>query len=133
MNNNSSSESKGMLWTGRILSSLIVLFLVFDCVGKFMKPPMVTESMTKLGLDPNLTSTLGVVLLVCTLLYAVRQTSIIGAILLCGYFGGSCAIHLRSGGSTFEILFAPMLGVIAWGGLYLRDSRIRDLMPLRKS
>jgi hypothetical protein len=121
-------ESKKLVWTGRILSALPVLLLVFSAVLKFMKPPAVTEGFQKLGYPDNTLLPLGIVELICTVLYVIPQTSVLGAILVTAYLGGATASHLRVG----EPFFGPIiLGMIAWLGLFLRDRRLRSLLPLR--
>ena len=121
-------ESKKLVWTGRILSALPVLLLLFSAVLQFMKPPAVTEGFQKLGYPDNTLLPLGFVELICTVLYVIPQTSVLGAILVTAYLGGATASHLRVG----EPFFGPIiLGMIAWLGLFLRDRRLRSLLPLR--
>jgi DoxX-like family len=124
--------SKTMVWAGRVLSGLLVLFLTFDSVIKFVKPPTVTETFAHIGWPDRLALNLGIVLLVCTLLYAIPKTCILGAILLTGYLGGAVATHTRIGDPLFShILFPVYLGVLLWGAVFLRDERVRALIPLR--
>jgi hypothetical protein len=128
--------SKTALWAGRIMSGLVILFLAFDVVFKFLKPapPPVVETMAHVGWSLSLAPVLGVVLLVCVALYAIPMTSVLGAILLTGYLGGAIATHLRVGDPLFShVLFPTYLGVLLWGGLYLREPRLRALIPLRSS
>jgi DoxX-like protein len=121
--------SKGKLWTGRVLSTIIVLFLLMDSIIKFVKPAPVAESFAHLGWPVNLAVPLGVVLLLCTLLYAVPRTAFLGAILLTGYLGGAVATHLRSGDPLFShVLFPVYMGAVIWAGLFLRDSRLSTMM-----
>ena len=128
-----SSPSKGSIWTGRILSILVILFLTFDVVLKFLKPPPVVDAFSHLGLPFVLCVPIGIILLFCTLLYAIPQTSILGAILLTGYLGGAVLTHLRVGDPlASHILFPIYLGVLLWLGLYLRETRLRPLLPFRK-
>jgi DoxX-like family len=123
--------SKGMLWTGRIISGVAVLFLTFDSVIKFLKPAPVVEAFAHLGLPLDLAVVIGVLLLLCTALYVIPRTSILGAILLTGYLGGAVATHLRSGDPLFShVLFPVYFGALLWLGLYLRDTRLRALVPL---
>jgi hypothetical protein len=127
------SVSKKGLWAGRIMSALVILFLVFDIVIKFVKPAPapVVEALAHLGWSPGLAPVLGIVLLVSTALYVIPNTSALGAILLTGYLGGAVATHLRVGDPLFShILFPTYLGVLLWGGLYLREPRLRALIPL---
>ncbi len=118
-------------WAGIILSGLPALFLLFDAVGKSIKPEAVVKATVSLGYQEGVILPLGIVLLVCTILYIIPKTSFLGAILLTGYLGGAVATHVRAGGSAFEILFPVIFGVMLWGGLYLRDTRLRALLPWR--
>lgn len=119
--------SKGALWTGRVLSGLATLFLLMDGIGKLAKPAPVVEACTKLGLPASTLTGIGVVLLVCTALYAVRRTAILGAVLLTGFLGGAAAINLRAETPTFNVLFPVLMGAMMWGGLLLRDRRLAAL------
>lgn len=120
--------SKFARWTGYIMSALPVLMLVMSATMKFMKPPEVLEGFEHLGYPVSLAIPLGIVELGCTILYVVPQTSVLGAILLTGYLGGATATHVR----VEEAFFMPIvLGIFIWGGLFLRDPRIRALIPLR--
>jgi len=123
--------SKGALWTGRIISGVIVLFLVFDGVTKVMKESHVLTAAAHLGYTAASMVPIGATLLVCTLLYVIPRTSILGAILLTAYLGGAVATHVRVGDPMFERCFAITFGVLVWGGLYLRDKSVRALIPLR--
>ena len=126
------SPTKGSIWTGRVISALIVLFLLFDSVLKFMKPAPVVETFAHLGLSISLANPLGIILIVCALLYAIPQTSILGAILLSGYLGGAVCTHLRVGDPLFShILFPTYMGALLWLAIYLRDVRLRALIPFR--
>ncbi len=129
------SSPKKILWAGRILSGLAVLFLLFDGIVKLVPLPVVTETMAQLGYADSaaLARGLGVLTLVCTGLYILPRTSVLGAILLTGLFGGAMAAHLRVGSPVFShFLFAGYLGLMAWGGLFLRDRRLRALIPWRR-
>ncbi len=127
------SSSKRSVWIGRILSGLVVLFLVPDAIIKFIRPAPVVDAFTHLGLPLSLANTLGILLLVCTAVYVFPRTSVLGAILLTGYLGGAVATHLRAGDPLFShVLFPTYLGVLLWLGLYLRDDRLRGLIPSRK-
>ena len=123
--------SKGALWTGRVLSALAALFLLVDGAMKLVKPDFVVETTVKLGYPESVILPLGMVLLVCTLLYLVPSTSVLGAILLTGYLGGAVATHVHHGDGLFEILFPVIFGALLWGGLVLRDTRLRSLVPWR--
>lgn len=126
------NTSKKMLWTGRIVSTIFALFLLVDAVAKLFKPAPVIEGTVRLGYPESVIIGLGIVLLVCTVLYMIPRTSVLGAILLTGYLGGATATHVRVGGSLFEILFPGIFGILIWGGLFLRDERLRALIPLRR-
>src|SRR6266478_4834546 len=124
--------SKKSLWVGRILSTLVVLFLIPDGVVKFIRPTPVVEAFAHLGWPLSLANAGGILLLSCTALYAFPRTSTLGAILLTGYLGGAVATHLRAGDPLFShVLFPTYLGTLLWLGLYLRDDRLRVLVPLR--
>ena len=129
------SVSKPARWLGRILSGLVILFLLFDGAIKLVPWPVVTETMDRMGYGSSetLARSLGVITLVCTILYAVPPTSILGAILLTGYLGGAMASHVRIGSPLFShILFGFYLGLMVWGGLWLRNRSLRDLMPFSR-
>jgi ABC-type transport system involved in cytochrome c biogenesis permease component len=125
--------SKGRLWTGRIMSVLPALFLFIDGVGKLVKPAPVVEGTVQLGYPESVILGLGIVLLTCTVLYVIPRTAILGAILLTGYLGGAVATHVRVGSPLLShILFPVYIAVLIWGGLYLRDERLRALIPVRR-
>ncbi|HZF08609.1 MAG TPA: DoxX family protein [Thermoanaerobaculia bacterium] len=122
--------SKGMLWTGWIMSALPALFLLFGGVMDLIKPPAVVEGTVKMGYPESIIVGLGVVVLLCTILYLIPRTSILGAILLTGYLGGAVATHVR----ILDLRSVPipiLFAIVLWGGLYLRESRLRALIPLR--
>ena len=124
--------SKAALWTSRIITGLVVLFLLFDGITKVMKVPAVVAACVQIGLSQNLVVAIGITLLVCTVLYVIPQTSILGAILLTGYLGGAVCIQLRVGNPLFsQTLFPVYFGVLVWLALYLREARLRSLIPLR--
>jgi hypothetical protein len=124
--------SKKMVWAGRIMSGLVVLFMLFDSVIHLLKPPMVIDAFVRIGFPVNLSATLGIILLVCVVLYAIPRTSILGAILLTGYLGGAVVTNLRADSSLFgETLFPVYFGILVWGGLYGREPRLRALIPFR--
>ena len=120
--------NKSSLWAGRILSALPVLFLLLDGVMKIVKPAFVVEATVQLGYPESVIVALGVVLVACTVLYLIPRTAVLGAILLTGYLGGAVATHVRVGGPLFSILMPVILGAMLWGGLYLRDERVRSLV-----
>lgn len=117
------------------LSALVILFMAFDGIIKLVPLDIVVETTAQLGYPASetLARGLGILGLVCTALYAYPRTSILGAILLSGYLGGTVATHLRVGSPVFShMLFGVYLGVLLWAGLYLRDDRLRSLMPYRR-
>ena len=120
--------SKAMLWTGRVMSALPALFLLFDGGMKLVKPEFVVKTTTDLGYAESVIVPLGIVLIACTVLYLIPQTKVWGAILLTGYLGGAVATHVRAGQGPFEILFPVIFGALLWGGLTLRDARLRSLL-----
>lgn len=127
------ATSAAMLWTGRVLSGLTIAFLFFDGGIKLAPIAPVTETMQQLGwpTSAEMARGLGVMTLTIALLYAFPRTAVLGAILLTGLLGGALATHLRVGSPVFShLLFGLYLGVIAWGGLWLRDARLRALIPL---
>ena len=128
------SDSKKMIWTGRILSGLMVAFLLFDATIHLMKIGMVVQAFAQLGWPIGMAGVLGVIELVCIALYVVPRTNILGAILLTGYLGGAVVTHLRVGSSLFgEMLFPVYVGILLWGGLYGREPRLRALIPFAKT
>src|SRR6266700_3242499 len=125
--------SKPARWTGRVLSGLVIVFLLFDGAVKLVPWPVVTDTMDKMGYGSSetLARSLGVITIVCTVLYSIPPTSILGAILLTGYLGGAMASHLRIGSPLFtHTLFGLYLGLMVWGGLWLRDRNLQHADPL---
>jgi hypothetical protein len=120
---------------GWVLSGLAILFLVMDSAMKLLALPVVVESCAALGLGgAKMARALGMLLIVCTTLYAVPRTAVLGAILLTGYLGGAVATHVRVGNPLFShVLFGVYVGVIVWAGIYLRDPKLRMLIPTRKT
>jgi len=127
----SGSVSKAGLWTGRVISGFVVLFMVFDGVTKVLKVSQVLQASARLHLSVADTVGIGTVLLICTALYAVPRTSILGAILLTGYLGGATAIQLQAGSPAFENAFPVIFGVLVWAGIFFRDPELRAMIPLR--
>ena len=131
MNTDALPSSKKSLWAGRISSAVPTLFLLMDGGMKLVKSKVVVDTMVHLGYSENVIFPLGFILLVCTCLYAIPRTSVLGAILLTGYLGGAVATHVRVGADLFPITFPVILGCLIWLGLFLRDSRLRALVPVR--
>jgi sorbitol-specific phosphotransferase system component IIC len=122
-------SSKTMIWTGRVISGVVVLMLTFSAVMKFTGSAQVTEEFTRLGW-PSIATGLGILEIACTIVYAIPQTAVLGAILLTGYLGGATATHVR----IDDPFVGPVIGgVLVWLGIFLRDARLRELVPLRKS
>ena len=118
-----------MQWAGYLLSAIPVLMLLMSAIMKISKNAMVMEGMPQMGYPVALAVPIGVVELLCTILYLVPRTSVLGAILLTGYLGGATATHVR----IEEPFVGPVIfGILLWGGLFLRDARIRALIPFRK-
>jgi hypothetical protein len=126
-------QPRAAVWTGRALSTLVVLFMLMDSVMKLMQLPIVLTTTAQLGWPESTAFGLGVILLACTALYAIPQTSVLGAVLLTAYLGGAVATHARIGSPLFtHTLFGVYLGVMMWAGLFLREPRLRALIPLRR-
>ena len=120
------------VWTGRVISGLAVAFLVFDSVGKLLEVQPVIEGTKQLGYPPEVVFDLGVTLLACVLAYLVPRTSVLGAVLLTGYLGGAVATQVRVGNPLFtHVLFPTYVAALLWGGLMLRDVRLRAFLPWR--
>ncbi|MCE9524031.1 MAG: DoxX family protein [Alphaproteobacteria bacterium] len=125
---------KTMRWMGYAMSGLVIAFMLLDGAMKLVPLDIVIKTIAELGYpaSTDLARGLGVLALLCTLLYAVPRTSVLGAILLTAYMGGAVATHLRVGNPIFShMMFGVYLAVLAWGGLYLQDGRLRALLPLR--
>lgn len=120
---------------GWVLSWLAILFLLMDSTMKLLALPVVVDAGAALGLiGARMARTLGTILMLCTLLYAVPRTAVLGAILLTGFLGGAAATHMRAGDPLFShVLFGVYLGVVVWAGIYLRDVNLRMLIPVRKN
>jgi len=120
------------IWAGRILSVLMVLFLLFDGITKLLKVRQVLDAQARLGYPADIAPQIGAIVLACTVVYVIPRTSILGAILLSGYLGGAVASQLRIGAPLFDISFPIVFSVLVWGGLFLRDPQLRTLIPVRK-
>lgn len=125
--NQPTSNSSAQLWTGRVISALVILFMVFDGVIKLMKITPVVEAFAHLGYPMSCAVSIGLLGLACTALYAFPSTSVLGAILLTGYLGGATAAHVRIGDPLY---FSVIFGILVWLGLYLRDGRVRAFLPV---
>lgn len=128
------ATSKGRLWVGRIMSGLVILFMLFDSISKLFKPAAVVEGTLTLGYAEHHLVVIGTLGLLSTILYAIPRTAVLGAVLLTSYFGGAIATQIRIDAPLFtHILFAVYLAVFMWGGLWLRNERVRKMMPLQKN
>ncbi|HEV2522681.1 MAG TPA: DoxX family protein [Candidatus Acidoferrales bacterium] len=123
-----------MVWAGRIMIAIVALFMIFDAVIHLMKIPPVVQAFAELSFPLSFAVTLGIIELFCVVLYVIPRTAILGAILLTAYLGGAISIQLRAGNPLFsQALFPVYVGVLAWGGLYLCDDRLRAMIPLRRA
>ena len=128
---NAPTTSRPMLWTGWVLSGLLIAFMALDTVIKLLDLPQVVATMTEMGIPPSLDRLIGAVELVSLLLYIFPRTAILGAILLTGVFGGAVASHLRLLDPLFShTLFGVYLGLLVWGGLWFRSAKLRQLLPI---
>jgi hypothetical protein len=128
------SSTRAMVWTGRIMSGTVVLFLFVDGATKLMMLPPVVTATTQIGYPLDLIRPIGIIGLVCAVLYAIPRTAVLGAILTTGLLGGAIASKMRLEEPLFsQVLFGVYVGVLVWGGLYLRDGRLRALFPMRRA
>lgn len=126
--------SKAQRWISYVMSGLVILFMLFDSIMKFVRPPEVIEGTESLGFGVEHLTTLGTLGLISTLLYVFPRTSVLGAILLTAYFGGAMATHLRLNNPLFtHTLFTVYFGVLVWGGLWLRNPTLRKLFPVQSN
>ncbi len=121
------SISRKQLWTGRVLSGVASAFFLMDGAMKLAKPAPVVQATLQLGYPESTILGIGIVLLVCTVLYLIPRTALLGAVLLTGYLGGAVASHVRVSAPWFNILFPVFFGCVVWAGLYLRDRRLRSI------
>ncbi|MGH8398736.1 MAG: DoxX family protein [Gammaproteobacteria bacterium] len=121
--------SKKMLWSGRVIVTLVVLFFLFDSLMKLIKPELVVKAA---GWPESVVIGLGVILLISTALYAIPRSSVLGAILITGYLGGAVATNLFLKSPVLFNCLAVVYGILLWGGLFLRDVQLRAILPLRR-
>lgn len=121
------------VWAGRILSALVVIILIADASVNLFAPQLIKAEMSASGFPVELAPVLAVLMLLCAALYAYPRTSVLGAILVTGFFGGAICLHLRMGeiGSPPQLI-SLLIGVLAWLGLFLRDAKVRAVLPLRQ-
>lgn len=125
--------SKSRLWTARVMSWIVIVFMLMDGIFKFIQPEEVVQGTLELGFAEHHIAIIGTLALISVLLYAFPRTSLFGAVLLTGFWGGAIATNLRLDLPLFShILFPVYLAVLAWGALWLRNQRVRDLIPLQK-
>jgi len=121
------------LWTGRVLSGLGALFMLFDGVIHILKITPVVDAFAQLGFPLGTSRALGVIEIICVAIYLLPSTSVLGAILLTGYLGGAIATQVRVGAPLFSTTLFPIyVALFLWGGLYFRDERVRSLIPVRR-
>jgi hypothetical protein len=125
------SAGRKRLWTGRILTGLSGAFFIFDACMKIIKLPPVVQATMSVGYPESTIVGIGAALLVSTVLYLIPRTSIPGAVLLTGYLGGAVATNVRAETGTFNIIAPVIFACIAWGGLWLRDRRLEQLLLLK--
>ncbi|MDH4619190.1 DoxX family protein [Brevibacillus sp. AY1] len=126
------SYSKGRIWTAGILKGLVIVFMLFDSIMKFIKPASVVEGTLTLGYAEHHIMVIGALGLLSTLLYAIPRTAVLGAVLLTAYFGGAIATNLRVDAPLFtHVLFPVYFAIFTWGGIWLRNNRIRNLIPFK--
>lgn len=123
--------SKTALWVGRVMSALPVLLILFGSVVKLMRTAAVIEGFARTGVPERLIVPVGIIEMICVVVYVIPQTAVLGAILMTGLLGGATITTLRVGDPTYPM--PVIFGMMAWGGLYLRDVRLRELIPIRKS
>lgn len=125
--------SKGRLWTARIMSGLVGLFMLFDSIFKFIQPAPVVEGTLELGYAQHHIAIIGLLGLLSAILYLIPRTTFLGAVLLTGYYGGVIATHIRMDAPLFShTLFPVYLAVLMWGGIWLRYEKVRSLVPISK-
>ena len=117
--------AKTTIWAGRIISALALLFLAFDSIIKVLKLPPAVEATSQLGYPASLVVTIGLIELACLVIYTIPRTSVLGAILLTGYLGGAIATQVRAESTLFSLVFPVIIGALIWGGLFVRDERLR--------
>jgi len=121
--------SKKMLWTGRVLSGLAALLILFASIPKLLVLAPMVQGFAQAGFPADKVFTIGVLELACAVIYLIPRTRVLGAILLTGLMGGATATNVRIGNPS--MIITVLIGVLAWGGLFFRDERVRALLPLR--
>lgn len=127
------SISKSRLWTARVMSGLVIIFMLFDGITKLLKLTVSLEGTLDMGFAEHHVATIGFLALLSTILYALPQTSVLGAVLLTGFFGGVIASHIRLDNPLFShTLFPVYFAILTWGGIYLRDERLKNIFPIKQ-
>jgi len=129
----STHASKTTSWSGRVLAGLVILFMIFDGTIHVLKPQPVVDAFAQLGLPLHLSVGIGILELACTALFVIPRTSILGALLLTGYFGGAIATQVRAEAAWFPSIFPALMGALVWTSLALRDPRVRALITNDRS
>jgi len=124
-------NSKAALWTGRVITAIVVLFLAFDSITKLIREPHTIAAAAQMGIKPDMIVTIGAILACCLVIYLIPRFSLLGAVLLTGYLGGATATNLILGQSLLLCLFPVVFGVFVWLGLFLRDGRVQLLIAPR--
>jgi len=114
------------------LTVLSALFLLFDGVSHIWQPGPVVDAMTRLDFPMSLSAGIGILEIICVLIYAIPRTAVLGAVLLTGYLGGAVAIQLRAGSPFFETIFPIIMGVLVWAGILFRERRLWAFIPVRR-
>jgi hypothetical protein len=125
------TESKGMIWTGRVITTLVVLFMLFDSLTKVIELSQVVAASAKFGIGAHVLFGVGLTLLISTIIYVIPRTSIFGAILISSYLGGAVCANVLVHSPVFNSAFAVFFGVLTWLGVYLREPRLRALVPFK--
>ncbi|MGA7613713.1 MAG: DoxX family protein [Thermoanaerobaculia bacterium] len=129
----SSNLSRSAVWVGRVLSTIATLFLLFDCTIKILRMPAAVEGTVKVGYPAGVVAPIGFILLACLVVYVIPRTAPLGAVLLTGYLGGAVATNVRVGAPMLTFVLAPVyVAVLIWGGLWLRDARVRNILASRR-
>jgi hypothetical protein len=126
------SSANVSLWIGRILTTLIVLFMVFGTAIKVLNMGPAVEATTQLGYEASAVVGIGIVELICLVLYLYPRTAVLGAVLFTGYLGGAITTQILAGANLFTVVFPIIVGALLWGGLYLRDRKMRTFIPFRQ-
>lgn len=121
------------VWIARVLYGLATLFMLFDSGAKYFMAPGVADAFHRQGMPLSLAPAIATLLLVLVAAYVIPRTSVLGAVLLTGYFGGACACNLRAGFSPFETIFPVIFGAIVWTPIYLLNARVRALLPVLRN